>query len=170
MKYNLNRLKSSHPDWYENITSSSAGDLEAYSELCFAAMSNNPRVQEAVSAAFPGCRNAVADWHMIQAACNELLPDKDVIASADKTEQTYSSLAAAGAVEEYEKLVDRKLTKLRVLRTSRHLTQQALAKASGLNIRQVQSFESGERDIGGASLRIALRLADALGVEPKDLL
>lgn len=51
------------------------------------------------------------------------------------------------------------------LRARQGMTQQQLADAAGLNIRQVQKFEYGERDISGASLRIAARIADALGIQ-----
>ena len=56
------------------------------------------------------------------------------------------------------------------LRTLNGMTQQQLANASGTNIRQVQRFENGERDILGASLKIAIAIASALGVDVKDII
>ncbi len=53
------------------------------------------------------------------------------------------------------------------LRIQRGMTQQQLADAAGISIGQVSKFEYGERDIGGASLRIAIKIADAM--EIKDL-
>ncbi len=50
------------------------------------------------------------------------------------------------------------------------LTQRQLSEASGVNIRQIQKIESGEIKPENVSLSNAVRLADALGVEPKDLL
>lgn len=46
----------------------------------------------------------------------------------------------------------------------------SLPEKSGVNIRQIQSFESGERDMRNASLKNALALADALGVHPRELI
>lgn len=57
------------------------------------------------------------------------------------------------------------INQLAYLRVRAGLTQQALANKAGLNIRQVQKFEGGEREIGGMSLRVAAALADALGIQ-----
>ena len=51
------------------------------------------------------------------------------------------------------------------LRKERGMTQQKLADAAELNIRQVQKLESGETPMGSTSLRIAVRVADALGIQ-----
>lgn len=59
---------------------------------------------------------------------------------------------------------------LKRLRISAGLTQKALADAAGCNIRQIQKFESGERDIGGASARLVLAIASALGTTVGELL
>ena len=56
------------------------------------------------------------------------------------------------------------------LRAATGLTQQALADKSGLNIRQIQKIEKGEIAIENITLKNALSLAEALGVEPKDLI
>lgn len=61
-------------------------------------------------------------------------------------------------------------TKFARLRCERGLTQAALAEKTGVNIRAIQRYESGERKIEGASLTVALRIADALGVHPRELI
>lgn len=61
-------------------------------------------------------------------------------------------------------------TKIARLRCKLRLTQAALAEQTGLNIRVIQKFDSGERDIEKASLAVALRIADALGVHPRELI
>lgn len=55
-------------------------------------------------------------------------------------------------------------------RNIRGLTQQQLADTSGLNIRSIQKLERGERDIHKAELDTAIALADALGVDVRDLI
>lgn len=50
------------------------------------------------------------------------------------------------------------------------LTQKELAEKSGINIRQIQKYESGEYDTGNMTLKNALALAEALECEVKDLL
>lgn len=61
-------------------------------------------------------------------------------------------------------------SKLAALRVERGLGQKELAELSGVNIRQIQSFESGERDIKNISLKNALAIADALGAHPRELI
>jgi len=59
---------------------------------------------------------------------------------------------------------------LRDLRAKAQLTQQQLADAAGVNISQIQKLEAGTIKAENISLRNGLALADALGVEPEDLL
>ena len=59
---------------------------------------------------------------------------------------------------------------LKALRESRGITQQQTADAAGINIRQYQKFESGERDIAQAQARVAVAVAKALGVTVEDLI
>jgi DNA-binding Xre family transcriptional regulator len=50
------------------------------------------------------------------------------------------------------------------------MTQRELAEKSGVNIRQIQKYESGEYDIGNMTLKNALALSKALECEVEDLL
>ena len=50
------------------------------------------------------------------------------------------------------------------------LTQQELAKAAGVNIRQIQRVELREAAAGNLTAKNLLALADALGVDPHDLI
>ncbi len=61
-------------------------------------------------------------------------------------------------------------TKIARLRCDRGLTQAALAEGVGMNIRKIQKLESGEQRIETVSLAAALRIADFLGVQPRDLI
>lgn len=62
-----------------------------------------------------------------------------------------------------------KINKLLYHRSLAELTQQQVADATGMNIRQIQKFESGERDLGNITLRNALALAKALECDVTDL-
>lgn len=58
---------------------------------------------------------------------------------------------------------------LRDARISAGLTQQQLAKLSGVNSRQIQRVELGEADAGNLTAKNLLSIADALGVDPRSL-
>lgn len=55
-------------------------------------------------------------------------------------------------------------------RTACELTQRELAEKSGVNIRQIQKYESGEYNTGNMTLQNAISIADALNCDVKDLL
>ena len=59
---------------------------------------------------------------------------------------------------------------IKEIRKSQGLTQKALAEKAGINIRQIQKYESGEYDIGNMTLKNAVSIADALKCEIRDLL
>lgn len=62
------------------------------------------------------------------------------------------------------------INKLLYQRSLAEMTQQQVADASGMNIRQIQKFESGESDLGNITLRNALALAKVLGCEVSNFL
>ena len=55
---------------------------------------------------------------------------------------------------------------LRRRREQLGMTQIQVAKAAGINLRQYQRLESGERSISGTSLRIGLAVCKALRLDP----
>lgn len=59
---------------------------------------------------------------------------------------------------------------IKTLRRAAKLTQQQLADAAGIDIRNLQRYESGEFDVANMSLSVALKIADVLGVDAKKLL
>lgn len=62
------------------------------------------------------------------------------------------------------------MSKLAQFRTERGFTQQKLSDLSGVNIRQIQRIESGSSTIENVTLKNALALADALGVDVRELI
>lgn len=63
-----------------------------------------------------------------------------------------------------------KINGLLYQRTASEMSQKELAEKSGVNIRQIQRYESDTSDIGNMTLRNALSLASALECDVKDLL
>lgn len=65
---------------------------------------------------------------------------------------------------------NRNITKLEWARLSAGMGQKELSDVSKVNVRQIQRVELGEAEAGNLTARNLLSLADALGVEPRDLL
>lgn len=59
---------------------------------------------------------------------------------------------------------------LKSLRVNAGLSQSELAKKSGVNLRTIQGYESGNRDLYKAAGETLLRLARSLGCSIEDLL
>lgn len=62
------------------------------------------------------------------------------------------------------------ITNLEWQRRMARLSIKELAEASGVNSRQIQRIENGEGDMSNVTLGNAVKLADALGVDVKELL
>lgn len=60
--------------------------------------------------------------------------------------------------------------KLKILRESLKITQKKLSEISGVNLRQIQKIESGEIKIENISAKNFMALAEALGVNPEELI
>ena len=54
------------------------------------------------------------------------------------------------------------MSRLKIMREASGMSQSELARASGVNVRLIQHYEQGVRDINKASVITVLRLADAL--------
>ena len=61
------------------------------------------------------------------------------------------------------------MNKLQEKRTAAGLTRQQLSETSGVNIRMIERYEQGERDINGAKIKTLLRLCKALGCNLEDI-
>lgn len=62
------------------------------------------------------------------------------------------------------------MSKLKLLRTEKKLSQRELAEKSGVSLRTLQHYEIGDRDINGASLEALLKLSDVLEIKFYELL
>ena len=62
------------------------------------------------------------------------------------------------------------MSNLKKIRESKGFTQKELAEKSGINIRQIQHYEQGTHNINGASVTTALKIADALDTDVRDIL
>lgn len=60
--------------------------------------------------------------------------------------------------------------KIQEIRKARGLSQRQLAEASGVNVRVLQHYEQGFKDINKAAAETVKALADALDVRMEDLL
>lgn len=62
------------------------------------------------------------------------------------------------------------MNKLQELRTSAGLTRQQLSELSGVNVRLIERYEQGERDINGAKLKTLLKLCTTLDCNLEDII
>ena len=60
--------------------------------------------------------------------------------------------------------------KFKTARKNAGMTQQQLADASGVNIRQIRRVELGTSEAGNMSARNLLAIADILEVDPRELI
>lgn len=65
---------------------------------------------------------------------------------------------------------NRPITKLEWSRRMAGMTQAQLAEKSGVYIRQIQRVELGEAEAGNLTAKNILSIADALGVDARDLI
>ena len=65
---------------------------------------------------------------------------------------------------------NRPITKLEWSRRMAAMTQAQLAEKSGVYIRQIQRVELGEAEAGNLTAKNLLSIADALGVDARDLI
>ena len=62
------------------------------------------------------------------------------------------------------------MTKLQTIRKSSGLSQSQLAELSGVNLRSLQYYEQGAKDVNKAAAETVFALARALGCTMEDLL
>lgn len=84
--------------------------------------------------------------------------------------QDIALLTDEQAQAELCKLSHAEPNRIKTLRRAAKLTQKQLADAAGIDIRNLQRYESGEFDVANMSLSVAVKIADALGVDAKKLL
>lgn len=62
------------------------------------------------------------------------------------------------------------MTKLKTIRTSKNMTQRELSEVSGVNLRILQHYEQGFKDINKAQAITVYNLAQVLNCSVEDLL
>jgi transcriptional regulator with XRE-family HTH domain len=62
------------------------------------------------------------------------------------------------------------MTNLKKIREATALSQAKLAEASGVNVRMIQHYEQGSKDINAAAALTVYRLAQALDCTVEDLI
>ena len=62
------------------------------------------------------------------------------------------------------------MSKLQEQRAASGLTRQQLSELSGVNVRMIERYEQGERDLNGAKLKTLLKLCVSLGCKLEDII
>lgn len=110
-----------------------------------------------------GPAESLADYSIVSDLSLDYLPISVQQTEFDSASRELECAARGGRLP-------RKVTRLYMLRKRRGLTQQQLADASGVNIRQIQKYESVEYEIGNMTLKTAAALSSALDVTIEELL
>ncbi len=61
-------------------------------------------------------------------------------------------------------------SRLKYFREDKGMTQQELSEKSGVNLRSIQNYEQGFKDINGAKVVTVLQLAEALGCDVYEII
>lgn len=61
-------------------------------------------------------------------------------------------------------------SRLKFMRTDKGMSQSQLAEASGVNVRLIQAYEQGYKDINKAQVVTVLQLAEALECDVYDII
>lgn len=59
---------------------------------------------------------------------------------------------------------------LKEIREKRHLTRLQLSNLSGVNIRTIEAYEQGNKDLNNAKIKTLLKICQALECELEDIL
>lgn len=70
---------------------------------------------------------------------------------------------------EIELKITYKNEKLQSLRLAAGLSQSQLAEATGINVRMIQNYEQGAKDLNGAKLHTLLKLCETLKCRLSDI-
>lgn len=62
------------------------------------------------------------------------------------------------------------MSNLKIMREQKLMTQAELSEKSGVNIRMIQHYEQGTKDIKKGNVMAVLSLADALGCNIRDII
>jgi len=62
------------------------------------------------------------------------------------------------------------MSNLKKMREQKLMTQAELSEKSGVNIRMIQYYEQGSKDIKKGNVMTVLSLADALGCDIRDII
>jgi len=100
----------------------------------------------------------------------EINPNFKVIKSYDKTNPTQLNVLQTIILEKLSLEEISKLNNISKIRKIKGYTQSKLAELSGVNIRLIQKYESGERDFKKAQVLTAIKIADALQITVDELI
>lgn len=62
------------------------------------------------------------------------------------------------------------MNKIKSIRESRNLSQSQLAKKAGISVRTLQKYEQEQNNPANAQAKLIIAIAEALEVEPKELI
>lgn len=135
-------------------------DLPALRTIVTGAMENSPLARETVMKLFPDIPlNLGTLWNLTQAVY-DCMSEEQRRVSDRVTEQSLAIVGKGG---------NPSCSTVAALRLNRGMTQKALAEKCKMNIRWVQKLEAGEIRVANITGENLIKLADALEVDPREL-
>lgn len=109
------------------------------------------------------CKN----WKAVRLSDRTILKEDLKYMSADQREALENLDVVEGGRKGYYTIQE---TNLKRIRTASGLSQSKLAEVSGVNVRMIQYYEQGVKDINSAAALTVYRLAQALECTVEDLI
>lgn len=146
-------------------------ELKGWEQIAMAATGGNKKAKELYRDTFGKWESLAEPIEVMRLAIDAQTAGERAASEARLTrELNYRASVVAPSDAQLEKWTEEDLPKLTYYRKKAGLTQKQLGDLSGVNIRQVQKIESAEVKMINVSLKNAVALADALKVDPRDLI
>lgn len=146
-------------------------ELKIWEPIATAVTGGNKKAQELYEATFGKWSSLAEPIEVMRLAIHAQTLGERAAGEARATRTlNYRASVVAPSDAQLAKWTEDDLPKLLYYRKKSGMTQKQLADASGVNVRQIQKVESGEIKLRNASAANVLALADALGIDPHDLI
>lgn len=149
----------------ERITNAGIGAPQRFMTMAESAMAGNADAKAEIESFFAIKITSMRDLYAVMNAAAELMTKAEIARAGDEAEQ-----ALAVGHDPLHNADAYLANRLKSLRKAAGLTQDELARKSGVVLSALQKYENGSTRLLGARAENVLRIAKALGVTVEDLI